>query len=84
MVHTMKQKTLIEVAYAASQKQLILEREVEVDPFAVYRTLRVVNPSPYMIYMQGPGAILIASSPEILCRQLELHNNSSTLVQPGI
>jgi len=44
------------------------EREVEVDPFAVYRTLRVVNPSPYMIYMQGPGAILIASSPEILCR----------------
>lgn len=44
------------------------ERESRVDPFAVYRTLRVVNPSPYMIYMQGPGAILIASSPEILCR----------------
>jgi len=27
----MKQKTLIEIAYAAPQKQLILEREVEVD-----------------------------------------------------
>ncbi|MCH2135812.1 MAG: chorismate-binding protein [Phycisphaerales bacterium] len=44
------------------------ERHGEVDPFAVYRALRVVNPSPYMLYMQGPGAILIASSPEILCR----------------
>jgi len=34
----------------------------------VYRTLRVVNPSPYMIYMQSPDVVLVASSPEILCR----------------
>jgi anthranilate synthase component 1 len=27
-----------------------------------------VNPSPYQIYLQGEGAILVASSPEILCR----------------
>ena len=32
------------------------------------RALRVVNPSPYMIYMQARGSILVASSPEILCR----------------
>jgi len=44
------------------------ERMADVDPFAVYRALRVVNPSPYMIYMQGPDTILVASSPEILCR----------------
>ncbi|MFG0284029.1 MAG: chorismate-binding protein [Phycisphaerales bacterium JB039] len=59
-------------------------RTSSADPFDVYRALRVVNPSPYMVYMQAPGwpqsapaldgaepaqgAILVASSPEILCR----------------
>ncbi len=38
------------------------------DPFDVYRLLRVVNPSPYMGYLQAEGCILVASSPEILCR----------------
>ena len=45
-----------------------LERSTNVDPFDLYRALRVVNPSPYQIYLQGEGAILVASSPEILCR----------------
>lgn len=44
------------------------ERVSEADPFDVYRALRAVNPSPYMVYMQTSGCILIASSPEILCR----------------
>jgi len=44
------------------------ERTSGVDPFDVYRALRAVNPSPYMVYMQTSGCILIASSPEILCR----------------
>lgn len=44
------------------------ERETTVDPFAIYRSLRIVNPSPYMIYMQSPELVLAASSPEILCR----------------
>jgi anthranilate synthase component I len=44
------------------------ERRSTVDPFDVYRALRIVNPSPYMIYLQASGSILIASSPEILCR----------------
>ncbi len=44
------------------------ERGSAADPFDVYRALRVVNPSPYMVYLQGEGCILIASSPEILCR----------------
>ena len=52
--------------------QLVLsqrfERRTFADPFEVYRALRVVNPSPYMIYLQCRGAILVASSPEILCR----------------
>jgi len=44
------------------------ERVSSADPFDVYRALRAVNPSPYMVYMQGEGTILVASSPEILCR----------------
>jgi anthranilate synthase component 1 len=44
------------------------ERHSAADPFDVYRALRVVNPSPYMVYLQGEGCILVASSPEILCR----------------
>lgn len=44
------------------------ERVSAADPFDVYRALRSVNPSPYMVYMQVKGCILVASSPEILCR----------------
>lgn len=44
------------------------ERWSEADPFSVYRALRIINPSPYMIYMQCQGCILVASSPEILTR----------------
>ncbi|KAH7292545.1 hypothetical protein KP509_29G073700 [Ceratopteris richardii] len=44
------------------------ERRTYADPFEVYRALRVVNPSPYMIYLQARGCILVASSPEILTR----------------
>jgi anthranilate synthase component I len=44
------------------------ERRSQADPFDVYRAMRIVNPSPYMGYLQTQGAILIASSPEILCR----------------
>ena len=52
--------------------QIVISQRFEhrsiVDPFEVYRTLRVVNPSPYMIYLQAEGCILAASSPDILCR----------------
>ncbi len=44
------------------------ELHTHADPFDIYRALRVVNPSPYMFYLQIEGAILVGSSPEILCR----------------
>uniref|UniRef100_A0A7S0G3H3 anthranilate synthase n=1 Tax=Rhodosorus marinus TaxID=101924 RepID=A0A7S0G3H3_9RHOD len=44
------------------------ERNSKSHPFSVYRAMRIVNPSPYMIYMQCKGCVLVASSPEILCR----------------
>lgn len=44
------------------------EVRTEADPFDIYRALRVVNPSPYMFYLQCEGCMLVGSSPEILCR----------------
>ncbi|KAI3817797.1 hypothetical protein L1987_11595 [Smallanthus sonchifolius] len=44
------------------------ERQTFADPFEIYRALRVVNPSPYMTYLQARGCILVGSSPEILTR----------------
>lgn len=35
-------------------------------PFAVYRALRLLNPSPYMVYLQVGGRTLVGSSPEAL------------------
>lgn len=43
------------------------ELKTKADPFDIYRALRVVNPSPYMFYLQVQGCMLVGSSPEILC-----------------
>jgi anthranilate synthase component 1 len=52
--------------------QLVLsqrfERRTFAEPFEIYRALRVVNPSPYMVYMQSRSCIIVSSSPEILCK----------------
>ncbi|MDO9513634.1 MAG: anthranilate synthase component I family protein [Elusimicrobiota bacterium] len=40
-----------------------------VDPFRVYRALRMVNPSPYMYYLKFGDFKMIGSSPEILVRK---------------
>ncbi len=39
-----------------------------VDPFYVYRALRMLNPSPYMFYLQFDNLELIGSSPEALVK----------------
>lgn len=44
------------------------ELHTAADPFDIYRALRVINPSPYMFYLQIDGGMLVGSSPEILCR----------------
>jgi anthranilate synthase component 1 len=45
-----------------------LEAAIEVDPFDIYRTLRTVNPSPYMFYLKFRDLRLIGSSPEVNVR----------------
>lgn len=42
--------------------------ETDVDPFDIYRALRVINPSPFMFYLKSPAVTLVGASPEILCR----------------
>jgi anthranilate synthase component 1 len=40
------------------------ERETAVSPLAVYRTLRRINPSPYLFLLELDGIALVGSSPE--------------------
>ncbi|MFP4085291.1 MAG: anthranilate synthase component I [Desulfobacteraceae bacterium] len=42
--------------------------ETSGDDFILYRTLRSINPSPYMFYLNFGDIKFIGSSPEILCR----------------
>jgi len=42
------------------------ELEAQGDPFALYRVLRLVNPSPHMFFFEADGLSLIGSSPERL------------------
>ena len=42
-----------------------------VDPFAVYRVLRLVNPSPYMYFLRHPEATIVGSSPEPMVQVLD-------------
>jgi anthranilate synthase component 1 len=44
------------------------EGRADVDPFDVYRGLRLLNPSPYMYYLDLQGKKIIGSSPEALVR----------------
>ena len=48
-----------------------LEVEVESDPLEIYRSLRVVNPSPFMFFLRTPETTLVGSSPEIMCRVVD-------------
>jgi anthranilate synthase component 1 len=45
-----------------------LETETTARPFDIYRTLRVVNPSPFMFYLKMGTLCLVGSSPEIMAR----------------
>jgi anthranilate synthase component 1 len=52
--------------------QVVLSQQfripLQVDPFAIYRHLRRINPSPYLFFLRCEGPVLIGSSPEILVR----------------
>src|SRR5262249_1836597 len=45
-----------------------LQTETKAKPFDIYRTLRVINPSPFMFYVKAGPLCLVGSSPEIMVR----------------
>jgi anthranilate synthase component 1 len=45
-----------------------LQTETRARPFDIYRTLRVVNPSPFLFYLKAGPVCLVGSSPEIMAR----------------
>jgi anthranilate synthase component 1 len=45
-----------------------LQTETRARPFDIYRTLRVVNPSPFLFYVKAGPLCLVGSSPEIMVR----------------
>ncbi len=52
--------------------QVVLSRQhavdCAIDPFTVYRALRMVNPSPYMYFLKDGDAAVAGASPEMLVR----------------
>lgn len=42
--------------------------KLDVEPFDLYRSLRVLNPSPYMFYLNTKTETLVGSSPEVMVR----------------
>ncbi len=62
-----------EYIHAGDAFQIVLSQRFAVetgglDPLAIYRALRMVNPSPFMFYLAGPDATLVGASPELLVR----------------
>lgn len=45
-----------------------LARKTAVHPFNIYRQLRIVNPSPYMFYLEMGDFQIVGASPELLVR----------------
>ncbi len=52
--------------------QVVLSQRIGVElnatPFELYRTLRTLNPSPYLYFLELDGVALVGSSPEVLVR----------------
>lgn len=65
----------VEYIRAGDIFQVVISQRFELanvcEPFEVYRTLRVVNPSPFMFYVRTPSVSLVGSSPEVMCRVID-------------
>jgi anthranilate synthase component 1 len=67
-----KVSTIKEHILAGDAFQIVLshrlEGETSIPPFEIYRALRILNPSPYMFFMDFGDFQLIGSSPEMLVK----------------
>jgi anthranilate synthase component 1 len=55
-----------------------LSIETTISPFELYRTLRILNPSPYLFYLNFDDFCLVGSSPEVMVRL----QNKEILLKP--
>ena len=53
-----------------------ISKKIDVHPFMIYRTLRSLNPSPYMYYLDFDDHYIVGASPELLV-QVENKNITS-------
>jgi anthranilate synthase component 1 len=44
------------------------ERSISVEPYEIYRALRLINPSPYMYFLRCGDATIVGASPEVMVR----------------
>ena len=72
----------VEYVEAGDLIQVVLSQRFQclqkLDPAAIYRALRLINPSPYLFHFNFNGERLIGSSPELLVRK----NGSRVAVRP--
>ncbi len=68
-------KKCVEYVHAGDIFQVVisqrLEMEINCDPLEIYRSLRVLNPSPFMFYLRTDRCTLVGASPEIMCRVVD-------------
>ena len=68
-------KSCTEYIRAGDIFQVVISQRMELpnlcEPFEVYRTLRVVNPSPFMFFVRTPTVTLVGASPEVMCRVID-------------
>jgi anthranilate synthase component 1 len=44
------------------------QRGINVEPYEIYRALRLINPSPYMYFLRCGDATVVGASPEVMVR----------------
>ena len=68
--------------FAGDAFQIVLSQRFQAptkaEPFNVYRSLRALNPSPYLFYLQWEDTALLGSSPETMVRV----ENRTAMVRP--
>ncbi len=59
-----------------------LSMKTDVPPFDIYRKLRMINPSPYMIYIDLDQFQIVGSSPEVMVKRIKTVDKDEVLERP--
>ncbi len=59
-----------------------LSMKTEAPPFDIYRKLRMINPSPYMFYIDLDDFQIVGSSPEVMVKRVKTKEKDEVLERP--